>query len=243
MATRFTDDEKWGDPWFRRLKPYEKLLFVFLCDNCNWAGFYELDEDYIKFHIGQVEGAYNGALDGALKALSDKIIIRDGWVWVRNFLKHQRNEVLNPNNPAHKNIIQRINDQLDRFSGVPQFDEMLGLQRGIQWGIKSPIGKEEEKETVKEKEYGEQFLKFWELYPVKVGKMKAWSLWKKHGLNKRLDEVLTALEMYCESEQWLRDGGKYIPHPSTWLSQGRYDDTPKAQQRKKNYLDEDSAYN
>ena len=42
MAYRLTDTAKWDDPWFIELKPNEKLLFNYLCDNCDTAGFYEL---------------------------------------------------------------------------------------------------------------------------------------------------------------------------------------------------------
>ena len=28
--------------------------------------------------------------------------------------------------------------------------------------------------------------------------------------------------------EWQRDGGRYIPHPATWLTQGRWADEPTA---------------
>ena len=39
-----------------------------------------------------------------------------------------------------------------------------------------------------------------------------------------LPTILAAIEAQKKSEQWVKDGGQYIPHPATWLNQGRWDD-------------------
>jgi hypothetical protein len=36
--------------------------------------------------------------------------------------------------------------------------------------------------------------------------------------------VLAAINAQKETELWKREGGKFIPHPATWLNQGRWDD-------------------
>lgn len=124
---RFTETEKWKDPWFRSLKPPHKLLFLYVVDNCNNAGFYEVDEEMIAFQTGlsaeHLKGAWKG-LERGIKGAS-------GWVWVRRFLAHQKNEELNPSNPAHKQIIGLIREQLERFSIVPEFAEIAGACKGL----------------------------------------------------------------------------------------------------------------
>lgn len=66
------------------------------------------------------------------------------------------------------------------------------------------------------------FDRFWARYPKKVGKDEARKAWKKRKPN--IDAVLAALE---QQESWLmRDGGEFIPNPSTWLNQGRWQDSP-----------------
>ena len=40
MAYRFTDTGKWSDSWFIELSPTAKLLFMYICDNCDVAGFF-----------------------------------------------------------------------------------------------------------------------------------------------------------------------------------------------------------
>ena len=134
---RFTETEKWKDPWFRGLKGAHKLVFLYIVDNCNNAGFYEVDEAMIVFQTGlessHIQGAWKG-LERGLKGAS-------GWVWVRRFLRHQKHEPLNPENPAHRQIISMLAEQVERFSDCREFSEFIAPYKGLL----SPIGKGEGK--------------------------------------------------------------------------------------------------
>jgi len=62
------------------------------------------------------------------------------------------------------------------------------------------------------------FAEFWTAYPRKVGKGTAEKAWLKIAPDAILcGEILKAVATQVTSEQWLRDGGKFIPHPTTWL--------------------------
>ena len=39
-----------------------------------------------------------------------------------------------------------------------------------------------------------------------------------------VDTMVAAIGRWKKSEQWSRDGGQFIPHPSTWLNQRRWED-------------------
>lgn len=129
--TRFTETCKWDDPWFRGLKGVEKLVFLYVVDRCNNAGFWEIDEDGMAFQtklsLAHIQGAWEGLTRGLIR--------HDGWVWVRRFLRHQRNENLNPENKAHTQIISLLREQVDRFDNEPVFQEFLApympLVRGL----------------------------------------------------------------------------------------------------------------
>lgn len=69
-----------------------------------------------------------------------------------------------------------------------------------------------------------EFDEFWVAYPKKVGKADARKAFAKAIKNVDLDTMLNAISVQKESDQWSRDNGKYIPNPSTWLNQGRWDD-------------------
>ena len=68
---------------------------------------------------------------------------------------------------------------------------------------------------------------FWNSYPKKVGKKKALQSWTKAKDRPSIEIVLKSLEAQKKSDQWSKDGGQYIPHPATWLNQGRWDDEIK----------------
>lgn len=71
----------------------------------------------------------------------------------------------------------------------------------------------------------ETFEVFWKAYPKKVGKGAARKAWDKIKPNAELHKkIITAVEKAKNCDQWQRDNGQYIPHPTTWLNQGRWDD-------------------
>ena len=75
----------------------------------------------------------------------------------------------------------------------------------------------EEGGTVKE----DSFDKFWKAYPNKVGKKAALRSWKLAKYKPEIERMLAIVEEHKASPQWL---GGFIPHPATWLNQGRWDD-------------------
>ena len=73
--------------------------------------------------------------------------------------------------------------------------------------------------------YSPEFLQFWTSYPRKVGKDAAWKAWERRELpGDLLDEILSAVASQRASDQWQQAGGRYIPHPSTWLARGSWAD-------------------
>ena len=75
--------------------------------------------------------------------------------------------------------------------------------------------------------YSEDFLSFWREYPKKVGKGDAFNKWKKAKLTKAdKEDILKALDWQKNSIRWRDNEGRYIPNPSTYLSQRRWEDEP-----------------
>lgn len=66
--------------------------------------------------------------------------------------------------------------------------------------------------------YSDDFEKFWDIYPRKVGKKKAFSCWKarlKAGATK--DELLTAVKNYSAHCKRENTEARFVKHPSTFL--------------------------
>ena len=93
-----------------------------------------------------------------------------------------------------------------------------------------PSEEEEEEETESKSEAksnpntsrASAFDAFWSAYPKKTGKEAA----RKSFARAKADigTMLSALEVQKQSEQWTKDNGQFIPNPTTWLNQGRWED-------------------
>ena len=81
--------------------------------------------------------------------------------------------------------------------------------------------------------YSQEFEIFWKAYPRKQGgKIKTFEVWKsakKKNTWPGTETVMSGLNTLKNSPQWQRDGGKFIPHPQTFLNQGRWDDEIETQ--------------
>ena len=69
----------------------------------------------------------------------------------------------------------------------------------------------------------EAFNEFWSAYPKKVGKKEAQKAFAKVP-KADWPKLVPAVEAQKKSKQWRKDDGQYIPHPATWLNQGRWED-------------------
>lgn len=73
----------------------------------------------------------------------------------------------------------------------------------------------------------DRFERFWKAYPRKVAKGGAQAIWRRLNPSEELTaQMIRAVERQAGSDQWSKDGGKFIPHPTTWLNQGRWQDEP-----------------
>lgn len=66
------------------------------------------------------------------------------------------------------------------------------------------------------------FKEFWEAYPNKVKKPKAMAIWRR--LKANHSDVMAGLRRWKASEQWTKDKGKYVPHPTSWLNAEGWND-------------------
>jgi hypothetical protein len=88
-------------------------------------------------------------------------------------------------------------------------------------------------ESNKEKNntYSEEFLNFYKEYPRRVDKSGAWKAWEKcNGNRPGIDSLLEILSRHKKTDQWNRDGGKFIPHPATWINKRRWEDEVEVEQ-------------
>jgi hypothetical protein len=127
---RFTDTEKWSDPWFRKLPLKFKALWLYLVDNCDHAGIWKTDLELAAFYVGDAltESDLQTHMAGRLVNLGN------GKIFIPKFIGFQYGQTLNPENPAHRGVIKALE----------------GAKKGLSRAFVGPQEKEQEKEKVKD---------------------------------------------------------------------------------------------
>ena len=150
MAYRFTNTDKWKDSWFSNLKQIEMLLFIYLCENCDIAGFIEVNYKRWASDLNSSESTMKESIKGLERGL---IISNDGeCIYLKNFIKHQKNLPLNENNRAHMGIIKRFEIYRHKFDIQDINDFILRGFEAPSKGLLSPTGKGISNNNIKKEE-------------------------------------------------------------------------------------------
>lgn len=141
MSYRMSNTEKWKDLWFNNLSPHAKLLFFYFVENCDNAGFFEVNKKFMLFHTGFTE---QELMDAGIELKKSYLKSKDGTkLWFKNFLKYQKKLPLNSANNMHKQIIMLIQENLsdeNKFKGSDIINSLLPVD--------SQIGKRKKREVV-----------------------------------------------------------------------------------------------
>lgn len=168
MAKRFTDTDKWKKPFIRAMKAPYKLLWLYIIDECNHAGIWEVDFDVAEIKIGEKLNK-----ETALAQLSGKVFSFDGgekW-FIPDFIEFQYG-TLNPENRVHKSVL----DLLTKYSLLDiRTDENKPLASPLE-GVKD---KDKDKDKSKDKEKDKESAKI--ILPFDSEDFKtAWNGWKQY---------------------------------------------------------------
>jgi hypothetical protein len=235
LGKRFTETSKWNKPWFRKLTPVEKSAWFYITENCDNVGVWDADKELAEFCIG-------GPVDWDTfieKTNGNIEILDDGKWWLVDFCEFQHTD-LDPSSQSkpvqsyirllkRHNLYQRVMKafgySLDTFSkGSKERERVRDKEREKDM---------EEEEENREETFIERFEEFWELYPRKVAKAKAWDKWQKLKPDETLfGEIMAGLRKYVESKQWHNDNGRYVPYPITFLNQERWKDEIDVEQER-----------
>jgi hypothetical protein len=136
-----SNTEKWKDLWFSNLSPHAKLLFFYFVENCDNAGFFEVNKKFMLFHTGFNE---QELMDAGIELKKSYIKSKDGTkLWFKNFLKYQKKLPLNSLNNMHKQIIMLIQENLsdeNKFKGSDVINSLLPAD--------AQVGKRKKREIV-----------------------------------------------------------------------------------------------
>lgn len=194
IAKRFTDSEKWKKGWFRKLNPVYKCLWVYICDNCNMAGIWDVDFELAEIFIGAKLEPQE--IKEVFKKQYQELNSGSKW-FIKDFISFQYGELIENNN-FHKSVVALL-----KKAGV--FEGLISPSRGAL--VKEKV-KDKDKGVVKgesdtDKIFEHFCLKYKEVfnkeYVVNFGKDK--KLIKDLLKIVKEDELTSLINKFFESDE------------------------------------------
>ncbi|MEN6423298.1 MAG: hypothetical protein ABFD76_15265 [Smithella sp.] len=199
--------------------PFEaRLLYQGLWCFADKSGRLEDRPKYLKAEIFpydkiDIEKYLNMLCEPKIQDRPDKVFIRRYTINNRNyidipeFLKHQ-----SPHNTEKESL-------LPPFNGVLTVNKRLINNDTPDGGESYPISLSDLNKI------NDAFLQFWKAYPKRKAKKEADKAFKKlNPDNELLETIIKAINKSKTLEDWIKEKGKYIPYPATWLNGKRWED-------------------
>ena len=196
MAKRFTDTEKWKKPFIRGLQGAYKLLWLYICDDCDHAGIWQVDMDVAQIRIGEKIN-----LNDAVKSFEDKIIIFDkGNKWfIPSFVEFQYPSGLNPENRSHNSviillekynlIIHKIKPLISPSEGSMDMDKDMDKDKDKVKGVKK----------IKISFIGDEIIEYWNLWKDYKSKQFKFNYKTVQSEQAAFDDLVRLSEKNCEN--------------------------------------------
>lgn len=249
MAKRFYDTGLVDQEWYMNLSTKHKALYMHLLCKCDIAGVFEANFRMMSFYVGDtiteedVFGAFGNRVIPLANSESKGIMV--------DFVCFQCGGCINPKVKAHRSILKRLDElniSVDELKSWCNHDLRIAENNDPQ--IQEE--KENASASIPEKEHGEAesasvaeekstskmiaewlFNSWWAAYPRHDGKKTAHDKFVRlmlnegktqNGMEDLYDKLAKAVAVAKRSDQWTKDGGQFIPMPSTWLNQRRWED-------------------
>lgn len=236
MAYRSFSTGTWQDPWFEKLNPKAKLLFIYLWTNdvCTQSGVYQISQRRAEFETGLKPQEIINDLHPKVEWFADVEI-----VWVKNFFRKQcanakfalagiRSLSCIPQNIVEKfahynaDLIEKMGIDTVSIPYKTEFDTLPLSVTGTVTGTVPGTGTAR-RGRVCVVDVG--FEDFWKAYPKKVGKEEAKRAWLKfNGSRPPVETIVLKINELKKSSQWSKENGQFIPNPATWLNRGGWED-------------------
>lgn len=129
---------------------------------------------------------------------------------------HENHEQRSYNNKNNKNL--HIHTQEEQHTSL---SVGVSAQGETQKDVCTHFQEKEKESSAKEKE--SRFQEFWRLYPKKKQLDRALKAWRKLNDGEK-QQAIEVLPSHKIQEDWLKEKGRFIPHPATWLNAGSWKD-------------------
>lgn len=221
MAKRFTDTQKWKRPWFRSLSKEAKLVWQYLCDECDHAGVWIADFDLLTFQVGfkvDEPKLVEWLGDKLVRVSSDKFFIPSFF----EFQYGQSDSMFRAKQGALRELAKYgvLNESGESLKDLTNSYLTLIELQGI--GKGTGTGNSEKESEEKPKVSAADLEAVYQLYPRKEGKSDGLRIARTQiKTPKDLADLKTAVERYKEKIK--RDGteAKFIKHFGSFMGRWR----------------------
>lgn len=230
-------------------------LYLLTCPMSNMIGLYYLPLPVIAHETGlTIEGASKGlrSLGEVGFAMWDEQLDH---VFIPMMARYQIGEKLSEADKQVKGVIRewrsmsksrfykdfhQLYEHAYHLPGLPATGSPL---QAPSMGLRSQEQEQEQEQEIEQEQdippkvphggrpYSRQFLEFWDAYPRKEGKQKAYRYWRTAVKRVRVERSLewqAAADVILEAARAFAatplGTGDFCPHPGTWLNGGRWDD-------------------
>lgn len=126
----------------------------------------------------------------------------------------------------NRNIIEYAQKDIAQSSVSPSQEQEKDNQPDRADQKEEPARSHKKKDTAI---YEKQFEIFWKEYPKKRDRKKALEKWLKLKPDEELfKKIMQAVQSWKKSDDWQKDGGQFIPYPTSWLNGERWNDEAPA---------------
>ena len=217
--------------YLRSLKNSGKLMFKDLIP-------------YTPSALAQVVRHQIGTVEKALRIFQDLGLIEildNGAIYmldIQNFIGESSTEAdrIRKYRSQIKQDVQMLQQTNNKSTPEIELEKEIDINNNI-------YGQDELDQQLQEKSvktlWEEQFEEFYKNYPKKVKKQDVKKWFKKNKPSSELfSSMMSSLEQFRGSKDWLKEKGQFIPYPSTWLNQRRWEDEGMTRKQDKTKYEE-----
>lgn len=231
---RYINTVFWDDAYVSNLDPSEKLLFIYIITNpcTNISGIYQISLKRISLDTGIEKEMVSKIFERFQK--DDKILYKDGWIAVKNFIKHQ-----NTNSPLIMKGIEKelVNVPVKLLDFVDV--SIYGIDT-VSSGIDTVLNKHKGQGICQDQSQGKSkdAIPIKNIIPPTLDMVKAY-------LEEKKEVRFTAQAFFdsCESKGWMIGKQKMVDWQAgirTWINKRNEDDKNKSEKKKSIYRNLDN---
>ena len=246
---RMIDPNIWDSEDFSSLSFIARLLFIGMISNADDEGRGVANPTYLKSHIFPYEEELRttdieNALSQIARSMSIVLYTHDGkrYYEFSHWREWQKIDRPTPSKLPDPDLGEPIyKDSMNDRRGLDE--DSSNDRRTLDEGSLLIEKNRKEKNRKEQETRASGFEKFWEEYPRKEKKTAARQKWEHLDPDDALQEkILADIALKKTTEAWREDGGRYIPQPTTYLNQRRWEDEFKpAKSRGQPYAQHDNT--